>query len=161
MCGSNRGPVKPQCWAENRACLGRLIFTLRVATNIAARGLDVDHITHVISFDVPDVPDDYVHRIGRTGRMAAEGDAFVLVSPAEERCLADIERHIGQRLPRVTLPDFDYAEAVPGRTVKSGDRQGSQRGSRAHRGARGSGSRAPERGTDSSSHSRDSRRRRR
>ena len=62
-------------------------FQVLVATNIAARGLDVDHITHVISFDVPDVPDDYVHRIGRTGRAEAEGDAFILVSPAEERSL--------------------------------------------------------------------------
>ena len=59
-----------------------------MATNIAARGLDVDHITHVISVDVPHVPDDYVHRIGRTGRAEAEGDAFMLVSPAEEKLLA-------------------------------------------------------------------------
>jgi ATP-dependent RNA helicase RhlE len=89
----------------------RSAFQVLVATNIAARGLDVDHITHVISMDVPDVPDDYVHRIGRTGRAAAEGDAVVLVSPAEERALADIERQIGERLPRVTLPDFDYGPA--------------------------------------------------
>src|SRR5262249_44538024 len=53
-------------------------FQVLVATNIAARGLDVDHITHVISFDVPNVPDDYVHRIGRTARANAEGDAFIL-----------------------------------------------------------------------------------
>jgi ATP-dependent RNA helicase RhlE len=86
-----------------------------VATNVAARGLDVDHITHVISFDVPAVPDDYVHRIGRTGRAAAEGDAFVLVAPTEEKALAQIERQIGQRLPRVTLPDFDYHQAPPAR----------------------------------------------
>ena len=84
-----------------------------VATNIAARGLDVDHITHVISIDVPDVPDDYVHRIGRTGRAGAEGDAFVLVSPDEEGSLARIERQVGQRLPRVTLPDFDYKQTPP------------------------------------------------
>jgi ATP-dependent RNA helicase RhlE len=86
-----------------------------VATNIAARGLDVTHITHVISFDVPAVPEDYIHRIGRTARAEAEGDAFVLVSPAEERSLAKIERAIGQRLPRVTLPDFDYGQAPPPR----------------------------------------------
>ena len=69
---------------RNRAMEGfrRGDFQVLVATNIAARGLDVDHITHVISFDVPDVPDDYVHRIGRTARAEAEGDAFVLVSPA-------------------------------------------------------------------------------
>jgi ATP-dependent RNA helicase RhlE len=87
-------------------------FQVMVATNIAARGLDVTHITHVISFDVPHVPEDYVHRIGRTARAQAEGDAFVLVSPAEEKSLTQIERHIGQRLPRVTLPDFDYRQQV-------------------------------------------------
>ena len=95
---------------RNRAMEGfrRGDFQVLVATNLAARGLDVDHITHVISFDVPQVPDDYVHRIGRTARAEAEGDAFVLVSPPEERLLQRIERQIGQRLPRVTLPDFDY-----------------------------------------------------
>ncbi len=90
-------------------------YQVMVATNIAARGLDVTHITHVISFDVPNVPEDYVHRIGRTARAEAEGDAFVLVAPAEERSLQRIERHIGQRLPRVTLPDFDYSQSGPAR----------------------------------------------
>jgi len=84
-----------------------------VATNIAARGLDVAHVTHVISTDVPDVPEDYVHRIGRTGRAGATGDAFILVSPDEEASLARIERQVGQRLPRVTLPDFDYQQSAP------------------------------------------------
>src|SRR5262249_44952126 len=88
-------------------------FQVLVATNIAARGLDVDHITHVVSFDVPTVPDDYIHRIGRTARAQAEGDAFLLVSPAEEPSLGRIERQIGQRLPRITLPDFDYSQARP------------------------------------------------
>jgi ATP-dependent RNA helicase RhlE len=86
-----------------------------VATNIAARGLDVDHITHVISTDVPDVPEEYVHRIGRTGRAGAAGDAFVLVSREEEGALARIERQVGHRLPRVTLPEFDYTQAAPPR----------------------------------------------
>lgn len=114
---------------RNRAMEGfrRGDFQVLVATNIAARGLDVDHITHVISFDVPNVPDDYVHRIGRTARAEAEGDAFVLVSPAEESLLTRIERHIGQRLPRVTLPDFDYAQAGPARTEKSRQRHHGQR----------------------------------
>ncbi|HEV3119806.1 MAG TPA: DEAD/DEAH box helicase [Gemmataceae bacterium] len=93
-------------------------FQVVVATNIAARGLDVDHITHVISYDVPHVPDDYVHRIGRTARAEEEGDAFVLVSPTEEKSLAMIERQIGQRLPRVTLPDFDYKQAGFDRGLK-------------------------------------------
>jgi ATP-dependent RNA helicase RhlE len=109
---------------RNRAMQGfrRGDFQVLVATNIAARGLDVDHITHVISLDVPSVPEDYVHRVGRTGRAEAEGDAFVLVSPAEEKALAQIERHIGERLPRVTLPDFDYAPSVPGRAGQPGHR---------------------------------------
>jgi ATP-dependent RNA helicase RhlE len=88
-------------------------FQVMVATNIAARGLDVDHITHVISTDVPDVPEDYVHRIGRTGRAGATGDAFILVSKDEEGSLARIERQTGQRLPRITLPDFDYSPPAP------------------------------------------------
>ena len=109
---------------RNRAMDGfrRGDFQVLVATNIAARGLDVDHITHVISFDVPNVPDDYIHRIGRTARMEAEGDAFVLVSPSEEKSLVRIERQIGQRLPRVMLPDFDYQAAAPQRSGKAGDR---------------------------------------
>ncbi len=109
---------------RNRAMEGfrRGDYQVLVATNIAARGLDVEHITHVISLDVPNVPDDYVHRIGRTARAEAEGDAFILVSPAEEKSLAAIERHVGQRLPRVTLPDFDYAQSVPAGHGKSGPR---------------------------------------
>ncbi len=94
-------------------------YQVVVATNIASRGLDVDNITHVISYDVPHVPEDYVHRIGRTARAEAEGDAFVLVSPPEEKSLSMIERHIGQRLPRVTLPDFDYKQAAPPGSAKS------------------------------------------
>jgi ATP-dependent RNA helicase RhlE len=100
---------------RNRAMDGfrRGHYQVLVATNIAARGLDVDHITHVISYDVPHVPEDYIHRIGRTARAQAEGDAFVLVAPGEEKSLTEIERQIGQRLPRVTLPDFDYRQPAP------------------------------------------------
>jgi ATP-dependent RNA helicase RhlE len=107
---------------RNRAMEGfrRGDFQVLVATNIAARGLDVLHITHVISFDVPSVPDDYVHRIGRTARAQAEGDAFILVSPDEEKALGRIERQIGQRLPRVTLPDFDYSQSAPERAGRPG-----------------------------------------
>src|SRR5436190_7857382 len=113
---------------RNRAMEGfrRGDFQVLVATNIAARGLDVDHITHVINFDVPNVPDDYIHRIGRTARMEAEGDAFVLVAPAEEGSLARIERQIGQRLPRVLLPDFDYSEQASKTDHRSGGRRASK-----------------------------------
>ena len=107
-------------------------FQVLVATNIAARGLDVDHITHVISHDVPTVPEDYVHRIGRTGRAEAEGDAFVLVSPPEEKLLVKIERMIGQRLPRVTLPDFDYDQEGPARTGREHARAPARNGNRSH-----------------------------
>jgi ATP-dependent RNA helicase RhlE len=135
---------------RNRAMEGfrRGEFQVLVATNIAARGLDVEHITHVISFDVPDVPDDYVHRIGRTARAEAEGDAFVLVSPAEEKSLASIERHIGQRLPRVTLPDFDYTPAPPPRSDRAGQRPRGQRPSGSR--PRGRTASSPKKRTDGS-----------
>ncbi|MEW5984200.1 MAG: DEAD/DEAH box helicase [Acidobacteriota bacterium] len=80
-----------------------------VATDIVARGIDVEELGHVINFDVPADPDAYIHRVGRTARAEATGDAFTLVSPDEEQDLRAIERAIGRALPRVTLPDFDYA----------------------------------------------------
>ena len=83
-------------------------FPVLVATDIAARGIDVDALGHVVNFDVPLVPEDYIHRVGRTGRAEATGDAFTFVSPEEEGNLRDIERAISRRLPRVTVPDFDY-----------------------------------------------------
>src|SRR5262249_25014795 len=83
-------------------------FPVLVATDIAARGIDVDALGHVVNFDVPQVPDDYIHRVGRTGRAEATGEAFTVVSPDEEGSLREIERVIGRRLPRVTAPDFDY-----------------------------------------------------
>ncbi len=90
-------------------------FPVLVATDIAARGIDVDELGHVVNFDVPLVPDDYIHRVGRTGRAEATGDAFTFVSPEEETNLRDIERAIGRRLPRVTVPDFDYNAKPPQR----------------------------------------------
>ena len=79
-----------------------------VATDIAARGIDVHALGHVVNFDVPLVPEDYIHRIGRTGRAEAAGEAFTLVSPEEQQEIAAIERALGRTLPRVTVPDFDY-----------------------------------------------------
>ncbi len=80
-----------------------------VATDIVARGIDVEELGHVINFDVPQEPDAYIHRVGRTARAEMTGDAFTLVSPDEEQDLRAIERAIGKALPRVTLPEFDYA----------------------------------------------------
>jgi ATP-dependent RNA helicase RhlE len=83
-------------------------FQVLVATDIAARGIDVEALEHVVNFDVPLVPEDYIHRVGRTARAEAVGEAFTLVAPEEEPELRAIERAVGQRLPRVTVPDFDY-----------------------------------------------------
>jgi ATP-dependent RNA helicase RhlE len=84
-------------------------FRVLVATDIAARGIDVEALSHVVNFDVPNVPEDYIHRVGRTARAEATGDAFTFVSPAEEGELRAIERAIGKRLPRITVPGFDYS----------------------------------------------------
>src|SRR4051794_1662562 len=84
-------------------------FRCLVATDIVARGIDVEQLEHVVNFDVPHLPEDYIHRVGRTARADATGDAFTLVSPEEEQDLAAIERAIGKRLPRVVVPGFDYA----------------------------------------------------
>ncbi|MBI3321899.1 MAG: DEAD/DEAH box helicase [Candidatus Omnitrophica bacterium] len=84
-----------------------------VATDIAARGLDIDDISHVINFDVPNTPDDYVHRIGRTARADSTGDAFTLVDREEEPMIQDLERVLNRTLPRVTLPQFNYKRSGP------------------------------------------------
>jgi ATP-dependent RNA helicase RhlE len=89
-------------------------YRVLVATDIAARGIDVEALSHVVNFDVPAVPEDYIHRVGRTGRAELTGDAFTFVAPSEEGDLRAIERAVKQRLPRITLPDFDYAAAPQG-----------------------------------------------
>ncbi len=84
-----------------------------VATDVAARGLDVEGITHVINYDVPPVPTDYIHRVGRTARAEAEGEAITFVTPEDEGDLRGIEKALGRSIPRVTLPDFDYRAPPP------------------------------------------------
>ena len=79
-----------------------------VATDIAQRGLDVSGISHVINYDVPQQPEDYVHRIGRTGRAAATGDAYTFMSPDEIAMVRTIERMIGQQIPRISVPGYDF-----------------------------------------------------
>ena len=83
-------------------------YEVMVATDIAARGLDVEGVTHVINYDVPQHPEDYVHRIGRTGRAQKVGDAFTLVTIEELEYLRAIERFIGQTIPQLKLENFNY-----------------------------------------------------
>jgi ATP-dependent RNA helicase RhlE len=84
-----------------------------VATNIASRGLDIDGISHVVNFDVPEEAEDYVHRIGRTARVQAEGVAWTLATPDDEGQIAAIEYLLGEKIERVTLPGFDYDVPAP------------------------------------------------
>jgi len=90
-------------------------YRVLVATDIAARGIDVEALGHVVNFDVPAAPDDYIHRVGRTARAEATGSAFTFVSPEEEGDIKAIERVVGKRLPRVIVPDFDYNARPEGR----------------------------------------------
>ena len=83
-----------------------------VATDIAQRGLDISGISHVINYDVPQQPEDYVHRIGRTGRAAASGDAYTFMSPDEISMVRTIERVIGQQIPRISVPGYDFGTSV-------------------------------------------------
>jgi ATP-dependent RNA helicase RhlE len=136
-------------------------YRVLVATDIAARGIDVTALGHVVNFDVPLVPEDYIHRVGRTARAEMTGSAFTLMAPEEEGSIRAIERAINGRLPRVTLPDFDYqarAQAPPldqrpprpqgGHGRRSPQHAGAGRGAGAARGPHGAprGAHGPARG---------------
>jgi ATP-dependent RNA helicase RhlE len=90
-------------------------FQILVATDIAARGIDVTQISHVINYDIPDTPDAYIHRIGRTGRAARTGDAFTLATDDDRDMVRSIERVLGGLLERKLVEDFDYHVPPPGR----------------------------------------------
>jgi ATP-dependent RNA helicase RhlE len=128
-----------------------------VATDIAARGIDVEALGHVINFDVPKMPEDYIHRVGRTARAQLTGDAFTFVSPAEEGDMLRIERAIGKRLPRITVPDFDYSARPAGKLELSSserraiarERRSGQGSSRSGGSSRGGGSKRPSSGSGS------------
>ncbi len=95
-------------------------YEVLVATDIAARGLDIAAVSHVINYDVPQHPEDYIHRIGRTGRMEAAGDAYTLMTAEDARHVNAIERFISQKIPRVILENFNnrytalFEQARPG-----------------------------------------------
>src|SRR5664280_3052701 len=100
-------------------------FEVLVATDIAARGLDIAEVSHVINYDVPQHPEDYIHRIGRTGRMEAAGDAYTLMIAEDIRHVNAIERFISQKIPRVKLEGFDYRYTARFPQGKPGHPQGS------------------------------------
>ena len=91
-------------------------YQVLVATDIAARGIDVSNISHVINFDMPDTTDAYTHRIGRTGRAAKTGDAFTFITREDEPLVRSIERVLGEQIERCILEDFDY-KSVPSRSA--------------------------------------------
>lgn len=101
--------------AQRTAALGGFKkgeFRVLVATDIAARGIDVEALSHVVNFDVPHVPEDYIHRSGRTARAEATGDAYTFVSPEEEGDFRQIEKALGMKINRLQAAGFDY-HAVP------------------------------------------------
>jgi len=119
-------------------------FKIMVATDIAARGIDVDSISHVINFDTPNQAEDYIHRIGRTGRALASGDAITFVSSEERSNLRRIESHTGKRLERKSYEGFARAsedgpvgDGAQGRSANTRVGEAEQNGSGSARGASG------------------------
>ncbi len=123
-------------------------YEIMVATDIAARGIDVAGVTHVINYDVPENPEDYVHRIGRTGRAQAVGDAFTLVTPDNAGDVRDIERFIGAKIPEIRLEGFDYKPLAgrPAQPQRGGGGQGRGQSHHGNHGQRGHGGRSGQHG---------------
>jgi Superfamily II DNA and RNA helicases len=95
-----------------------------VATDIAARGLDIDELPHVVNFELPNVPEDYVHRIGRTGRAGNEGEAVSLVCIDEHKLLQDIERLLKKKIPSITLPGYEPDPSIKAEPIPNGQNRG-------------------------------------
>ncbi|MEQ8798053.1 MAG: DEAD/DEAH box helicase [Salinisphaeraceae bacterium] len=111
--------------ARTRALDGFKSGSVRVlvATDIAARGIDIDALPHVINFELPNVPEDYIHRIGRTGRAGSEGEALALVDGEEKTYLRDIQRLLKREIPVMTIEGFDLQAQVPQREDEVDPRQ--------------------------------------
>lgn len=112
--------------ARTRALAGFKNGEVRVlvATDIAARGLDIDQLPHVVNFELPNVPEDYVHRIGRTGRAGNEGEAVSLVCVDEHKLLRDIERLLKRELPKVVLEGYEPDPSIRPEPIENGRRGG-------------------------------------
>ncbi len=121
--------------------------TALIATDIAARGLDIDQLPHVVNFDLPAVPEDYVHRIGRTGRAGAEGEAISLVSPEEAHLLAAIEKLLKKQIPRVAETGYEPVSLKVEKKTKEKSKSNQNRrinsGNKEHKTKSGSGKRRP------------------
>ena len=128
--GTGRRRSAPQALAGFKSGKYRVL----VATDIAARGIDIEALGHVVNFDVPKVPEDYIHRVGRTARAEAVGDAFTFVAPEEEPDLRRIERAIGRRLPRVAAAGLRLYGEAGGDAWRCRSASGSPRSRRRGRG---------------------------
>ena len=129
--GNKSQPQRVRALADFKA--GR--FTVLVATEVAARGLDIEALPHVVNFELPMVPEDYVHRIGRTGRAGVDGDAVSLVCVDELKLLNDIERVLGRGIPRETIPGFEPDPRIRPEPILRGGLGGSRPGPRQGGGA--------------------------
>jgi ATP-dependent RNA helicase RhlE len=114
-----------------------------VATDIAARGLDIEQLPHVVNFELPNIPEDYVHRIGRTGRAGQEGEAVSLVCVDEKKLLSDIERMLRRDIEQVIIPGYEPDESIKAEPVRNGRNKRSFQGRRAKAGRNGNGRSAP------------------
>jgi len=105
------------------------IIRVLVATDIAARGLDIDQLPHVVNFELPNVPEDYVHRIGRTGRAGNAGEAVSLVCIDEHKLLQDIERLLKRKIPSITLPGYEPDPSIQAQPIPNGQNRGGRNNS--------------------------------
>ena len=108
-----------------------------VATDIAARGLDIDQLPHVVNYELPNVPEDYVHRIGRTGRAGREGEAVSLVCVDEHKLLRDIEKLLKKPIPSQVIEGFEPDPSIPAEPIQMG--RGSRNGGQRNGGRNGGG----------------------
>jgi ATP-dependent RNA helicase RhlE len=114
-----------------------------VATDIAARGLDIEQLPHVVNFELPNVPEDYIHRIGRTGRAGLEGEAVSLVCVDEKRLLSDIERLLKQDIRKVVIPGYEPDESIKAEPIRNGRNKQPSRSGRSRSARNGRGRNAP------------------
>lgn len=136
--GNKSQSARTRALSEFKAGTLRLL----IATDIAARGIDIDQLPHVVNFDLPNVPEDYVHRIGRTGRAGAEGEAISLVCVDELGLLRDIERLIKRKLEQTVLPGFEIDPSIQAEPIQKGRQQGPRGGQGNAQGGRGAAERS-------------------